>query len=198
MSFFAFRAMSSHLFRPQLDPSTRLCLGEACFSGEVGNSGTQTFGGELPEILGANGCCFKEGLTHTPSLQKKIMSSLGYHLGTVFRYRDTSAWQARRSVWDEVWIQSFQGHGNCVYQVFLRSHKATTLSSWAQAKDAKTTPLNSFEKDRRFPTIEYNALVELASTKDNRGRYEIRWGLAGSEILQSGSLKMYQRCMEIV
>ena len=133
--------MSSHLFRPQLDPSTRLCLGEACFSGEVGNSGTQTFGGELPEILGANGCCFKEGLTHTPSLQKKIMSSLGYHLGTVFRYRDTSAWQARRSVWDEVWIQSFQGHGNCVYQVFLRSHKATTLSSWAQAKDAKATPL---------------------------------------------------------
>lgn len=77
----------------------------------------------------------------------------------------------------------------CVSSVptISQSYNAEQLSTSKRCKS------NSFEKDRRFPTIEYNALVKLASTKDDRGRYEIRWGLAGSEILQSGSVIVTDR-----
>ena len=83
-------------------------------------------------------------------------------------------------------MDSILSRTRCVFQV-LRSHKATLSSAVEQLR-------NSFEKDRRFSTFhEYNALVKLASTKDDRGRYEIRWGLAGSEILQSGSVIVTDR-----
>ena len=115
-------------------------------------------------------------LTHTPSLQKNIMSSLGYHLGFGHHWSEMIKVSQFVSVVTGTGAQKCVGWGvdSILSRTLAVTRCACELSSWAQA-----TRATRFLRTIDFlwcNEIEYNAVMPLSSSKDeDRGGWKRFW-----------------------